>query len=160
MAFKNTVVGKILKVAGVALGVVGGVVVGGGVLKAATGGIGSLVNNLPTEKPQSGISVIAEKAKALVSGLTVEQQTILNEAKADAKTAQQKLKLADRLMKAGLSQSDAYAKAGISKAEAASVQNVPDAEYQKAGLTGTGWVKWALLIVAALVVIPKLLKRR
>jgi hypothetical protein len=159
MAFKNTVVGKILKGAGIALGVVGGVVVGGGVLKAATGGIGSLINNLPAQKPQSGLSAISEKAKALVSGLTYEQQQILSEAKADAKTSAQKLKLADRLMKAGLNQAEAYAKAGISKADTESTEFSEAIQTQKAGL-GSGWVMWAALILGALFIIPKLLKRK
>ena len=166
-AFKKTILGKILGGAAKVVAAVGSVVVGGVVAKAVVGGIGSLLNAHPNDdNPAGGLDVIAEKAKAFVNGLTPDQQKVLDAEKADAKTAAQKLKLANKLINLGASQADAYSKAGITSTEAENVTNTeatsdlnPDNKFNLASfISGPG--KWVLAVLAALILLPKILKHR
>jgi hypothetical protein len=166
-AFKKTILGKILGGAAKVVAAVGSVVVGGVVAKAVVGGIGSLLNAHPNDdNPAGGLDVIAEKAKAFVNGLTPDQQKVLDAEKADAKTAAQKLKLANKLINLGASQADAYSKAGITGDEAANVVNTEDnSDLNPANKTSfatffAGPGKWVLAVIAALLLVPKLLKHR
>ena len=166
-AFGKTIFGKLLKGAAKVAVSVGTVVVGGVVAKAVVGGIGSLINAHPNaDSPSSGLDVIAEKAKAFVNGLTTDQQKVLDDEKADAKTATQKLKLANKLINLGASKDEAYSKAGITGDEAANVVNTEDnSDLNPANKTSfatffAGPGKWVLAVIAALLLVPKLLKHR
>lgn len=113
-AFKNTIVGKILKGAAIAggsilgLGAVVGVAKGVGV---ATGAVGAL------SATKNVLDKVGQSAVNLVTGTTKEERSQVAEVKAEAKAASDKLEQVDRLVKAGATLEKARAIVGVSNTE-------------------------------------------
>jgi hypothetical protein len=164
--FKNTLFGKILGGVAKAAVAVGGVIIGGSVVKAVAGGIGNLVNSGATHKA-GALDIIGEKAKQLFTGLSPDQQKILEHAKDDAKILQSKMKLAKKLMATGIDEETAKQQAGIEAGDIATASDEEVKAYKTSNKTGVQMASFggnktimiAAAGLAALVLIPKLLKR-
>jgi hypothetical protein len=124
-AFKNTIVGRILrgvgKVALVGGAVAGAVVTGGalaGTIPKVVSGVG-LLGKLKGagQKVTTGISKVAKSAVNLVTGTTKAEREQVGMIKAESKAAQDKLDQIERLVNAGATLARARELVGVTAAE-------------------------------------------
>jgi hypothetical protein len=117
-AFKNTIVGKLLKgvgkVVGIGAAVAGTVATGGalaGLIPAVATGTGLI------GKVVSGINKVSRGAVNLVTGTTKTEREQVRDVKAEAKAAQDKLDQVERLVNAGATRTQAEQMVGITPTE-------------------------------------------
>lgn len=179
----KTIAGKILKGAviaggsvlavGAGVGAIGGAAAGvvkaGGIFKKIGKGIGGLFKKKGTaaltknETPLSGntgIDKLKESVGNLFSGVTAEQRKLVRAAKDEVRTDQQKIKTMQKLVDAGDDPMTALSKVGLSSDQ---VQELPDGtplnQSSLAGIFQNKTVMIVLGILAAIFILPKLLKR-
>jgi hypothetical protein len=131
MAFKNTILGKILKgaakvlpfVAGAAAFVIPGIgpAAGVGIIGKAAAGIAKTIKGSVGAQVVTGIvktvGTVAKSAVNLVTGSTSAERAQVREVTAEAKDAQDILDQKDRLMRAGASETQANKMVGITAAD-------------------------------------------
>jgi len=188
MAWKpKTIVGKILK--GTIIGVgIAGAAIGGAALLAGTGGAaapavvstgGGLLSKI-FKGAKKVVDVVGTKAKDLVSGVTAEQRVLIAEQKDDQRADVQKINAIQKLIRAGATVEEAAAKVGVPLIMLKGLFGIPSdtqtqaveiSSYAKeislqpatAGISElfkNKTVLMALAGVAALFLLPKLLKSR
>lgn len=142
-AFKNTIVGRILKgVSKVALPVlgIGAAVLTGGAAAGIISGAGALKG---LTKAATGVKKLATSAVNLVTGTSQAERDQVKDVKAEAKAAQDKLDQVERLINAGATRAKAEQMVGVTSVEMGSTDAlVKDQEKEtKAAQDGTAPVK-------------------
>jgi hypothetical protein len=126
--FKDTIVGKLLgKVGSVVLPIVSNIPVIGGIAAGATKIVGGLVGNLGKQGTASApttLSNIAANAKALLTGVTAQQNTALAEQQTQLATDQNNLKVFNQLVAGGMSREQALAASGLGQTSSGSLISV------------------------------------
>ena len=164
-AFKNTIVGRLLKgAAKVVLPVVGAITGIGAISGAAKGigalaGIGGAVKDVGgvVGRVAGGVKKVIDKVSVgainLATGTTQAERVEVRDQKAETKATADQWEQVDRLIKAGATRESAMATVGVSDVKVtgyAGVQSVPDNKL----------LIYAGLGLAALFIVPKLLKGR
>lgn len=161
-AFGKTIVGRILKGAAKVVLPVVGAVTGVGAISGAAKGIGALAGVGETVKKIGGgvksvIDKVSASAVKVFTGANAEEWKQVRDIKARTKAETDKWEQVDRLVRAGASRAEAMLTVGVSD------EGVTLTDYQglenKPGISQkTMYIAGAAL--AALVFLPKLLKRR
>jgi hypothetical protein len=128
MAFKNTILGKILGGVGkVLLPVVAGIT-GIAAISGMAKGVGAVAGIVNTAKKiGGGLSAVASKAVDLVTGDTAAEREAIKAQTALTEAGAEKIDFANKLITAGATKEAAYKQAGIVAEEAPGVAGLPTA---------------------------------
>ena len=164
--FKNTIFGKILKVAAIGGGAVLGL--GAGIkvikgIKAGTGALSKINTGLGAIRNKANAStLLKDNARGLISGLTKNERNLIKAQADESRDLQGKLNAMQKLIDAGATPAEARAKLGLPAEELTSFQGEQIQEASLVPIQGTQankMILYAGLALAALFIIPKLLKK-
>lgn len=161
--FGKTIFGKILKGAAIAGGSVLALSTGIGAIGGIASGAGALSGII---KSTSGVKKVIDKVGAsavnLVTGTTKQEREQVREVKAETKAAMDKIEQVNRLVKAGASVAQARATVGLGSEELPTYEKetVQTASLGEFFTANKKMIMIAGGVIAALFVLPKLLKRK
>lgn len=166
MAWKpKTIFGKIVKGASIGLAGAGAIAITGGAAAGLIGGTGLLsgvVKGVGTllKGGKKVISKVAASGTKLLTGQTVEENKQLKEIKKQTKEAADKLQFVEKLKSATNAKEIAESKLNFTASEIEEIESgTGNKVTQMAGFTPNKSMLYVALGLAALFVLPKLLKR-